>query len=143
MFVSAEVLFKVVNNVAVFGWLLLVIAPNRRVTALIVRNGALSITMSVLYLFLIVTYFFDTSGGFGSIDAVTALFENRYVLVAGWVHYLAFDLLVGCWEMQDAQRRGISHYLLIPSLLLTFMFGPAGFLLYVITRTLARKKSLD
>jgi hypothetical protein len=59
------------------------------------------------------------------------LFANRWLLLAGWVHYLVFDLLVGRWEVLDARDRQISHAVVIPCLLLTFMFGPAGWLLYV------------
>jgi len=53
----------------------------------------------------------------------------------GWIHYLAFDLLVGRWETQDAAARGIPAWLVVPCLALTFMFGPAGWLLYVGLRT--------
>ena len=53
-----------------------------------------------------------------------------WVLLAGWVHYLCFDLLVGCWEVRDARDRGVPYMLVIPCLVLTFMFGPAGWLLY-------------
>jgi hypothetical protein len=67
---------------------------------------------------------------------VTALFTNAWLLLAGWLHYLAFDLLIGTWEVRDAQERGIPHALVVPCLFLTFMFGPAGWLLYVTLRSL-------
>jgi Domain of unknown function (DUF4281) len=66
---------------------------------------------------------------------VAALFTNRWLLLAGWVHYLAFDLLIGSWETRDAQERGVPHLLLVPCLFFTFMFGPAGWLLYMGIRT--------
>src|SRR4051812_21348401 len=53
------------------------------------------------------------------------------MLLAGWTHYLAFDLFVGRWEVRDAQRRGIPHLLITPALVLTFLLGPAGFLFYL------------
>jgi hypothetical protein len=59
-------------------------------------------------------------------------------MVAGWTHYLAFDLLVGNWEMRDATARGIPYALVLPCLVLTFLFGPAGWLLYVIVRLFRR-----
>jgi hypothetical protein len=65
------------------------------------------------------------------------LFQNRAMLLAGWVHYLAFDLFVGSWEVRDAQRIGIAHYLVVPCLVLTFLFGPAGWLLYLLIRNVA------
>ena len=62
------------------------------------------------------------------------LFSNPWALLAGWVHYLAFDLFVGSWEVRDSQARGIPHWLVLPCLFLTFMFGPAGWLLYMAVR---------
>ncbi len=71
---------------------------------------------------------------------VSQLFENPVVLLAGWIHYLAFDLWVGCWELTNAQKLGINHFLVIPCLFLTFMFGPIGLLLYFIIRAMVTKK---
>ena len=53
------------------------------------------------------------------------------MLLAGWIHYLAFDLLIGTWETRDARERGLPHLLLVPCLVLTFLLGPAGWLLYM------------
>jgi hypothetical protein len=58
------------------------------------------------------------------------LFQNRWLLLAGWVHYLAFDLLLGAWQVRTARREGMSHLALLPCLLATFLFGPAGYLLF-------------
>ena len=75
-----------------------------------------------------------SEGGFSSLDGVASLFANRWLLLAGWTHYLAFDLLVGVWEVHDSRERGIPHLLVVPCLALTFMFGPAGWLLYQLIR---------
>ncbi len=56
------------------------------------------------------------------------------LLLAGWIHYLAFDLFVGSWEVSDAHAQGIHHLLLVPCLLATFMVGPAGLALYFILK---------
>ena len=72
---------------------------------------------------------------------VAKLFSNRWLLLAGWIHYLAFDLFIGAWEVRDAQDLGISHFIVIPCLLLTFLFGPAGLLLYFVIRV-ARLRAL-
>ena len=70
------------------------------------------------------------------LDGVATLFANRWLLLAGWVHYLAFDLLIGTWEARDARERGLPHLLLVPCLFLTLMFGPAGWLAYIGVRGL-------
>ena len=60
--------------------------------------------------------------------------RNPWLLLAGWLHYLAFDLLIGTWEVRDARERGIPHVVVVPCLVLTFMLGPAGWLLYLALR---------
>ena len=91
---------------------------------------------AVAYTAIAVVAFGNSDGGFSTLDGVARLFENRWLLLAGWLHYLAFDLLVGTWEVLDSHQRGVPHLLVVPCLLLTFMFGPAGWLLYtVISRT--------
>jgi len=73
-------------------------------------------------------------GGFGSIAEVRALFANDSALAAGWLHYLAFDLFVGAWIAREGPDSGIPRLLLIPCFVLTFLFGPAGLLLFLILR---------
>jgi hypothetical protein len=54
--------------------------------------------------------------------------------MAGWIHYLLFDLFVGAWEVRDAVRRDVPHWLVVPCLILTLILGPIGLLLYVVVR---------
>ena len=93
---------------------------------------------AVLYVGLVVTMFGRSEGGFSTLAGVAALFTNPWMLLAGWLHYLAFDLLIGTWEVRDAQERGIPHLLVVPCLFLTLMFGPAGWLLYLAVRSAFR-----
>lgn len=127
---KAEQIFLIVNLIAIFSWLLLAIFPTWKYTRHLVLSGAIPLLLSVAYLALIILFFGSAEGGFGSLAGVMKLFTNEWAALAGWIHYLAFDMFVGSWEVQDSQRRGISHILVIPCLFLTFMFGPIGFLLY-------------
>ena len=77
-------------------------------------------------------------GGFGSIPEVRVWFANDYLLTAGWLHYLAFDLFIGTWICRDAGTRRIHPLLVLPTLPLTFMFGPLGLLLWFVVRAVAR-----
>ena len=76
-------------------------------------------------------------------EEVSQLFNNDALLLAGWVHYLAFDLWVGSWEAGDAVKNGIHRLIMVPCLLLTFMFGPIGLLLYIIIRTIKTRKFFE
>jgi hypothetical protein len=83
-----------------------------------------------LYVLIVAAQFSRSQGGFSSLPEVALLFSNPWMLLAGWIHYLAFDLLVGSWEARDARESGVGHALLLPCLALTFLFPPAGWLLY-------------
>lgn len=134
-----EPIFSFASTFVLVGWLLLIFAFRWKHTLTIVRLGVI-LLLSILYTFLIITHFGDGDGGFGSLEEVSLLFENPWALLAGWVHYLAFDLFVGSWEVQNARSVGISHWFVIPCLLLTFLFGPLGLLLYLIIRTAYTKQ---
>lgn len=126
-------LFTIANPVAMLGWGLLVLAPRWRGTRALVLSGALPLALAVAYGLLIGGHYLGphaSEGGFGSLAEVAALFRDPWALLAGWVHYLCFDLFTGAWEARDAQRRGVPHWLLVPCLLLTLLFGPLGLLLY-------------
>ena len=130
---TPDFLFSVANPVALLGWALLVLAPRWRGTRAMVLSGALPLLLAATYAALLATHYLGPhggEGGFQSLDAVAALFRDRWALLAGWVHYLCFDMWTGAWEVRDAQRRGVPHGLLVPCLLLTFMVGPVGLLLY-------------
>ena len=137
---SADRLFSICNSVALLGWLVLAIAGRRRWAAYLTTGVILPLLLAVAYAVLLVSHWGESKGGFGTLTDVALLFSNRWVLLAGWIHYLCFDLFIGSWQVRDAEAQGISHWLVIPCLFLTFMFGPVGLLLYFALRTLRTKK---
>ena len=136
---TAEQLFSLVNLVAMLSWLPLVFLPRMRWASSVVPIVMPALLASV-YVVLVAVALPGSDGGFSSLAGVRALFDNPWGLLAGWTHYLAFDLFIGGWEVRDAQRRGISHLLVVPALVLTFLLGPGGLLLYLIIRTFAPNK---
>jgi len=123
-------LFQWANLLILPGWLLLLLAPRWRWTQTLVIGGNYSAAYALLYLVLMVRVWGEVAMDFSSLATVQTLFQHPGVLLAGWVHYLAFDLFVGGWMLQDSQRHGIRHYWMVPVLLLTFYLGPLGLLLY-------------
>lgn len=136
---NPEQIFSMANTIALIAWALLIIAPRWFLTEKIVFSGAISLFLSAAYLVLIVAFFGNAEGGFGSLAGVMQLFTNEWAVLAGWIHYLAFDLFVGVWEVRDARAKNISHWLVIPCLILTFMLGPIGLLLYSVLRLFLAK----
>ena len=68
------------------------------------------------------------------------LFTNKVAVTSAWVHFLAFDLMVGIWIKKNAMKHGISHWLLIPCFFFTFMIGPMGLLIYLLIRWIKTKQ---
>ena len=127
---TPEQVFSIVNLIATAAWLALVILPGRRSVTGIVASTVVPLLFAIVYVGIVVTTFGRTPGGFSTLEAVATLFSNPWALLAGWIHYLAFDLLIGTWEVRDAREHGLPHLLVVPCLVLTFLFGPAGWLLY-------------
>jgi hypothetical protein len=131
---TLEQLFSIATVLAVVGWFLLIFLP-RLPTARVAAGVAIPLVLSAGYLALIAMHFRGAEGGFGSLADVSTLFQKQELLLAGWIHYLAFDLFIGAWEIRDSQRHGIPHLVMIPCLLMTFMLGPIGLLFYFAIRT--------
>lgn len=132
----AETIFTIVNTISLVGWLLLVFAPRRGWTDRLVHSGLIPGLLGTGYTILIVATFGDAEGGFGSLAELMKLFRSEWSVLTGWIHYLAFDLFVGAWELRDSQQRGLAHWKVVPCLLLTFLLGPIGLLSYLILRRL-------
>jgi hypothetical protein len=124
-------IFTVANAIATISWVLLALLPRQRWVTSTLTGTVVPALLATLYIAIVAATFGRSPGGFSTLPAVATLFSNPWLLLAGWIHYLAFDLLVGNWEVRDARERGIPHALVVPCLLLTFLLGPAGWLLYL------------
>jgi hypothetical protein len=136
---TPDSVFPVLNAAAMVAWLALILVPRRRWSTTILPI-AMPVVLGIVYVVLVAMSLPGSDGGFSSLAGVRALFVDPRALLAGWTHYLAFDLFIGGWEARDAQDRGIPHLLLVPALVLTFLFGPAGLLLYLAIRRFASKR---
>ncbi|ADM09403.1 hypothetical protein PB2503_06687 [Parvularcula bermudensis HTCC2503] len=137
---SLDTLFGLANAFVLVGWIALLLRPGWGVTqrlAGVIIPGLLAMAY-VLLLTSVVQSGLPEEAGFSSLAAVEALFGQAQGAgaLAAWLHYLAFDLFVGAWEGRDSRAIGLPRWLLVPSLLLTFMAGPLGLLVYLIGRTL-------
>ena len=138
----ANTIFSIVNSVALVGWVLLAALPGRR-WAERVSGWVVPGVLAASYVAVIASSWGTSEGGFSSLADVALLFSNPWLLLAGWIHYLAFDLLIGGWIVRDARQRGLWHPWVLPSLVLTFLFGPAGWLSYLGLRVALRRRTSE
>ena len=133
--------FSLANITAMPMWLLMILLPKWKVTRFLIDFKVIPLLLSVLY----AIYIFQailTGGGmdFGSLTSVMALFTEENAVLAGWVHYLAFDLIVGMWMLDQNKTLRIHQAVMAPCLFGTFMLGPVGFLLFMIIRATKLKQ---
>ena len=139
-----DALLQFINFSVLPAWALLILAPRWKGTRAIVHSMLYPLVLGGIYIGCFIAVFMGegaSGGSFTSIEGIRALFSSDVGIVIGWAHYLVFDLFVGAWEARDAQRRGFNHWLLIPCLLLTFMAGPVGLVLYLALRAATKKRA--
>lgn len=140
---SADTVFSICSTLIIPGWLLLVLLPRWKWTLGLIATGLIPFILAVVYGSLFLFGGEAAEGGnLGSLAGVTILFSNPYSLTAGWIHFLAFDLFIGAWEVKDSQDKNIPHWMVIPCLGLTLMLGPVGLALYLIIRTVRTRGAL-
>jgi hypothetical protein len=137
---SPESIFQICNTIALIGWLVLILTPFWFQSDKFIL-GIIITLFCIVYAWLVFSYFkFSDLQKFGSLDGVMELFRQPGIVVAGWVHYLAFDLLTGIFIRRNSIKHGISAWIIFPILLITFTFGPVGLLLYLIVRSIATRR---
>jgi hypothetical protein len=123
-----EQIFAMANMAALAGWAILVLTPRRWPWLNRVASMLIPLAISAVYAALVVVNFGTTEGGFGTLADVRLLFSSDAMLLAGWVHYLAFDLFVGAVMARQMDTAGIHRVVQAPFLILIFMLGPLGYL---------------
>ena len=133
---TASGLFQVFNLVTLAGWAILAtgVVLKRQWLRDSLAGTCIPVALSAAYAVLISFFFIGASGGFDSLESVQLLFTAPWVALAGWVHYLAFDLFMGARIARELEGQGLPRWPLVALLPLTFLFGPAGFLAFEILK---------
>jgi hypothetical protein len=144
---TPDQVFSYANMAVLPFWFLLAVAPRWRGTQILAHSVLMPLLLGATYLWLFVGGAFTGSGvpdnaSFGSLEGVMVFFTIKEAVVAGWVHYLVFDLFVGAWIVRDSGRLGINHFLVIPCLALTLLLGPIGLMLFLILRMVMKDRLL-
>ena len=133
---SDEALFGWANAVPLLGWLALGCAPLAR-GPLVAAARVVAVVLAVGYGAMVVAALLRGGGGLPDLTTLPGLaraFSDPHAMLIGWVHYLAFDLWTGAWEAEEAGRRGMPHWTVLPCLALTFLAGPIGLVAFLALR---------
>jgi heme A synthase len=138
---TPDSIFSICNSIALIGWIILITVSPFWFDTDKLLIGIIVTLFAIVYAWCISQSF--AAGDvekFSTLDGVMSLFTNKMAVTAGWVHYLAFDLMTGIWIKKNSMKYGISHWFIVPCLLFTFMLGPVGLLMYFIIRTIRTKQ---
>ncbi len=133
--------FLICNTGVLPAWALLMVAPGWIWTQRVVHAIWIPLVLGLVYAWAFASGpAAPEDASFTTLSGVMAFFTSPHAALAGWVHYLVFDLFVGAWEARDALRRGIPRLVMAPCLLVTLMLGPLGLFLYLIVRFVMRRE---
>jgi hypothetical protein len=146
---TPETAFQYANLLVLPQWIMMIVAPRWRMTQMLTKLLPIPMLLGVMYLYWLFSAPAPANGqsidfrAFSTLAGVQSLFTGaKETVLAGWIHYMAFDLVAGSYILRDGQSRGIHHGWLIPCLLLCFILGPSGLLLYGILRLVLPNQAL-
>ncbi len=139
---TPEIVFSHVGTAAIVGWVLLILGPRRFAWLNAIPLWIIPAGLSAVYTTLVLSRFSGIGGGFDSLANVAILMSSDWALLAGWVHFLAFDLFVGAVMAARMDRVGVGRLVQAPILGAIFMLGPLGFVIAGLTELGLRTRSL-
>ncbi len=131
---SNNTIYLFVNCLAMTGWAMLFLSAFTSLRYHWLAGRVLPLALALIYSVLMISLMPFEGGGFDSLANLTRLFAQSEIALVGWIHYLAFDLFIGAWQLETAKRERLPLLVLLPSLTLTVFFGPAGLLFFLATR---------
>jgi hypothetical protein len=121
---SAENAFQLLNLAVLPWWGVWLVAPRSGLALRAASHGAVFVGLATLYTVLLgATIAAGGSDGGLDFDGLRAVLAEPVGFLAGWTHYLCFDLFVGAWIVREARRLDVEPR---AYLFFTLMAGPIG-----------------
>lgn len=138
---SLNTIYTLANILALSGWIVLVVSVFSSPKVSFFAARVVPLALAVVYSVLMFSLLPFAGGGFDSLANLAKLFAQPEIALAGWIHYLVFDLFVGAWQVQTAKREHLPKIFVVPSLLLTLLLGPFGLLFFLTVRCIIHRKT--
>ena len=137
---TIEMLYYWVNLGVLPFWLILIFFPNSNLSKYFVTSIFPIFILSGVYIFILYKSYlssYDFGNNFSlylGINNLSELFTDKSYLVMFWVHFISINLFVGGWIVKDSQRLIINKFLIAVPLIMTYLIGPIGLLVYWLIR---------
>lgn len=135
-------LFELTFLLAAPVWLLMILAPGRRITDRVAASPLTVLPVLAVYLVLVIPVFPELWAAVSSpdLDVFRELTASANGAAGVWAQIIAWDLLLGQWMYRESRRLALSPYLTSPLLLFTILLSPLALLLFLPVRAVARHR---
>ncbi len=145
---TIEMLYYWVNLGVLPFWLVLIFFPQSNISRYFVTSIFPIFVLTGVYVFVLYksylnTYNFNNSFNlYFGIDNLSNLFSDKTFLIMFWIHFISINLFTGGWIVRDSQKFSVNKVLLVIPLIITYLVGPLGLLIYWFIR-IFHAKSLN
>ena len=127
-------------------WLMLILIPNSKITQIFTNSIILPLIFAsaagyVIYeTILLGESIFDVFKLYLSLDDLYTMFATESLLLIFWLHFLAINIFLGSWVSRDGVKYNLSRGLVSVPLILIYLTGPVGLVIYWMIRIFYAKK---
>ncbi len=143
---TIEILYMWINLGVLPFWFILIVFPQSHLSRIFVASIFPFFILSGVYIFILYKSYligYDFNGNFTlylGLSELSRLFEDHLYIMIFWTHFIAINLFIGGWIVKDSQKFSINKVLMAVPLIVTYLIGPLGLLLYWIIRIFYAKR---
>jgi len=143
---TIETLYMWINLGVLPFWFILIVFPQSHLSRIFVTSIFPFLILSGVYIFILYKSYligYDFDGNFSlylGLNELSRLFEDHLYIMIFWTHFIAINLFIGGWIVKDSQKFSINKVLMAVPLIVTYLIGPIGLLLYWIIRIFYAKR---
>ena len=143
---TIETLYMWINLGVLPFWFILIVFPQSHLSRIFVTSIFPFFILSGVYIFILYKSYligYDFDGNFSlylGLSELSRLFEDQLYIMIFWTHFIAINLFIGGWIVKDSQKFSINKVLMAVPLIVTYLIGPLGLILYWIIRIFYAKR---
>ena len=143
---TIETLYMWINLGVLPFWFILIVFPQSHLSRIFVTSIFPFLILSGVYIFILYKSYligYDFDGNFSlylGLSELSRLFEDHLYIMIFWTHFIAINLFIGGWIVKDSQKFSINKVLMAVPLIVTYLIGPLGLILYWIIRIFYAKR---
>ena len=143
---TIEILYMWINLGVLPFWFILMVFPQSHLSRIFVTSIFPFFILSGVYIFVLYKSYligYDFDGNFSlylGLNELSRLFEDHLYIMIFWTHFIAINLFIGGWIVKDSQKFAINKVLMAVPLIMTYLIGPLGLILYWIIRIFYAKR---